>query len=248
MHNRSGELFDTFQYFVDAAAAKAKEAEARKDERIRTELGSNAYSVRFPAFELQREARWLRLSAVEHFYSWTEHIFIHIAILLGRATTGDDVATLARADRADKFKSAIGVTEPDSKRFFDDLLVLRRQVRNFVAHGSFGKDGEALSFHSGAGAVPMRLSEKGSKSRLTFGTGLDFNDKAALELIDRFIAHLWSGVRAPAKTYIQESSLPLILTYAANGRYHAAMQSEEDMSEFTEGLAHEFDRSANMDF
>jgi hypothetical protein len=91
----------------------------------------------------------------------------------------------------------------------------------------------------------MRLS---SKSRLTFGTGLDFNDVAALELIDRFIAHLWSGVRAPAKIYIQESSLPLILTYAANGRYHAAMQSEEDMSEFTEGLAHEFHRSANMDF
>jgi|SRR5690349_8664395 len=35
------------------------------------------------------------------------------------------------------------------------LLTLRRWVRNFVAHDSFGKDGQTFSFHSNAGAVPM---------------------------------------------------------------------------------------------
>jgi hypothetical protein len=92
------------------------------------------------------------------------------------------------------------------------------------------------------------LSEKGSKSHLEFGVGLDFNDEAALDLIERFITHLWSGARAPARIYIQESGLPLILTYASNGTYRKAMQSLPDMESFTDALAHEFDLSANMDF
>jgi len=248
VHNLSAELHARFQYFVDAAAAKDKEAEARKDESIKTPLGPNSYSLRFPALALSRESRWLRLSAVEHFYSWTEHVFIHIAILMGKVTTGNAVAKLANANWGDKYKTAFDIAEPTSKRLLDELLILRRQVRNFVAHGSFGKDGEAFSFHSGAGAVPMRFSEDRTKSQLIFGTGLDFNGEAALELIDRFIQHLWSGPRAPARIYIQDSALPLILSYASNGIYRAAMQSENDMAEFTDGLAEEFDRSANMDF
>ena len=236
VHNRSRELHDRFRYFVDAAAAKSTEAKARKDERVKTPIGGG-YTIHFPSHALLREAHWLRLSAVEHFYSWTEHIFIHIAILMGEVTTGDDVAVLAKAEWGEKYKAAIGLFDTASKQFYDDLLALRRQVRNFVAHGSFGKDGEALSFHSTAGAVPMLLSETGNKPHLKFGVGLDFNDEAALDLIERFIMHLWSGARAPAWIYIQESGLPLILTYANNGTYRKAMQSLPDMELFTNALA-----------
>jgi hypothetical protein len=247
VHNRSRELYSQFRFFADAAEAKSKEAETRKEEQVRTPMGGG-YTIRLPSLELMRDARWLRLAAVEHFYSWTEHIFIHLAILMGGAVTGDDVAVFAKAEWAEKYKAAIGLGEAVSKRYYDDLLALRRQVRNFVAHGSFGKDGEALSFHSTAGAVPMLLREKGSKSHLTFGIGLDFNDKAAMVLIERFVSHLWSGQRAPAKIYIQESGLPLILTYARDGTYGRALQSEEEMESFVEALGNEFDRSANMDF
>jgi hypothetical protein len=247
VHNRSIDLHNRFRYFVDAAAAKSAQADARKGEQVKTPLG-RGYSIHYPSIALSREARWLRLAAVEHFYSWTEHIFIHIAILMGKVTTGEGVARLAKAEWAEKYKAAIDLNDATSKRFYDDLLALRRQVRNFVAHGSFGKDGEALSFHSTAGAIPMLLRDKGNKSHLAFGFGLDFNDKAALELIERFIAHLWSGTRAPAKTYIQESQLPLILSYAQNGTYKRAMQSESAMSSFTEGLVAEFDRAVDMDY
>lgn len=247
VYNRSRELHDRFRYFVDAAAKKASEALARKDERITTPMGGG-FTIHLPSQALAREARWLRLSAVEQFYSWTEHIFIHIAILLGKATTGEQVGVLAKADWAEKYKAAIGLKDAASKHYYDDLVVLRRQVRNFVAHGSFGKDGEALSFHSTAGAVPMLLSEKGSKSQFAFGVGLDFNDEAAMELIERFVVHLWSGERAPAHTYVQDSGLPLILTYAKDGSYQHAMRSVADMTMFTDALADRFDRHANMDF
>lgn len=245
--NRSWELHDQFRYFAAAADAKSAEAEARKDEIVQTRVGSGM-TIHMPSDALLREARYLRLAALEHFFSWTEHIFIHIAVLRGKATTGTEVANLAGADWAHKYKSAFDLRDPTFKKFYDDLMVLRRHVRNFVAHGSFGKDREAFSFHSGAGAVPMLLGADGDRVTFAFGTGIDFDHEAAMALITRFIEHLWAGPRAPAKIYIQDSSLPLILTYSRNGYYARAMTSVEEMEQFTEMLADDHDRHANMDF
>jgi hypothetical protein len=77
--------------------------------------------------------------------------------LQGNCVTGEDVATFAVANWDVKFKAALDINDPETKLFYDQLIIIRRQLRNFVAHGSFGKQGEAFSFHSGAGAVPVRL-------------------------------------------------------------------------------------------
>jgi hypothetical protein len=64
---------------------------------------------------------------------------------------------LAIGDWKDKFKAAIDLRDQTAKGHYDTLLEIRRQIRNFVAHGAFGKDGQAFDFHSSAGAVPVRL-------------------------------------------------------------------------------------------
>ena len=248
VNNRSRELYDQYRYFADDAQKKITAAKLNEKERIVTLLPNGGETWQFPSLALKREAKWLRLAAVEQFFSWTEHIFIHFTILSGKIATGDKVAELASQQWADKYKAAIGLDDPVSKLFYDQLIILRRQVRNFVAHGSFGKDGEALHFHSSAGAVPMLLTDRGSKSQLSFGTGLDFDDEAAIALVEQFIGHLWAGPREPAKIYIQESSLPLILTYAQDGSYQKAMCSVENMIQFADHLGDLFDRHANMDF
>lgn len=69
-----------------------------------------------------------------------------------------------------------------------------------------------------------------------------------MKLIDEFIHHLWSGKREPAYHFIQESGLPLILTYAQNGTYKNAMHSVDSMKEFIEYQHYEQDRAANMDW
>jgi|GEM_PF-1352583 len=149
-------------FFADLYDARSSEAEARKKESIRTDTGPNSWTVHRPARELREEAGHYALSAIESFFSWTEHVFILIAILRGAYTTGEAVRDLARADWKTKFKAALDINVPADKAYFDKLLEVRRQVRNFVAHGSFGKDGEAFSFHSTAGAVPLRiLDQKG---------------------------------------------------------------------------------------
>ncbi|MBV8891627.1 hypothetical protein [Bradyrhizobium sp.] len=75
-----------------------------------------------------------------------------------------------------------------------------------------------------------------------------FDDKEALATIEKFIDYLWSGPREPAKIYIQESDLPLILPKASDGTYAAAMATVDDMNAFVERLMKEADAAANMDW
>ena len=125
---------------------------------------------------------------------------------------------------------------------------IRRQLRNFLAHGAFGKRGEAFDFHSGAGAAPLLLPHQADKPRFALTDELAFEDAAAINVILGFIDHLWSGRREPARLYIQESELPLILTMAKDGSYGRAMRSVEDMEKLVEQLSYEWDRSVNMDW
>lgn len=60
-----------------------------------------------------------------------------------------------------------------------------------MAHGAFGKNGEAFSFHSGAGAVPLLLPHQKGSSRFSFCSDLGFNEEEVIALIERFISFIW---------------------------------------------------------
>ncbi|QOG17536.1 hypothetical protein [Bradyrhizobium sp. SEMIA] len=245
--NNSASLFERFQFFKSEYTKKSEEADARKDEKIVTQ-GNGWTSVSRPSYRLRVEVSWLALATIESFFSWTEHVFIHIAALRGNVASGVEVAQLAKEDWSQKFKSALDLTDPESKRLYDQLIELRQALRNFVAHGAFGRDGEAFEFHSRAGAVPLMLPHRSSKRRVKMSERLVFDDAVALKTIDEFITHLWSGERAPAELYIQQSQLPVILPHVSDGVYAHAMRSSENMTALTDRLEYEFDRAANMDW
>ena len=175
-------------------------------------------------------------------------MLIHLAILTGRISTAAEVAAAADSDWSSKFKQTLDIVEPKTKQLFDRLLSLRRELRNYVAHGAFGKDGEAFSFHSGTGAVPVLLPRKAGSRKFRLGSGLGFNAKAAVELLKEFEEHLWSNNRGAAKIYIQDHDLPAILTMAADGTYARATASEQDMQDFVDYMIRAMDDSANMDW
>lgn len=245
--NHSGRLFERYVFFRDTYRSKAQEATARKDDFVQTPTKYGC-SITFPGRRLAVEADWLALAAIDSFFSWTEHIFIHLSILTGATVTAEAVAELAVKDWGEKYKKALDLTEPATKSHFDKLTNIRRQLRNFIAHGSFGKEGEAFHFHSNAGAVPVLLPHRASKESYRLGERLEFVETEAIDTLEAFIVHLWSGLRAPAKLYIQESYQPLILTMALDGTYRGAMQSEQEMSDFLDWLGDQSDRAANMDW
>ncbi|HHQ4541227.1 hypothetical protein [Aeromonas veronii] len=244
--NHSNRLFDRYFYFVEQYKALSKEAEDRKEERIK-ELHGSGYSISYPSFQIRRNAEWMALSAVDAFFSWTEHVFIHMAILSGKVITGEDVANLADNEWPVKFKFAIDIESEGTRPYYDQLVTVKRQLRNYMTHGAFGKNGEAFSFHSGAGAVPLLLPHQKGNGRFSFHGDLGFNEKEVIDLIENFITHLWSGEREPFRVYI-ESALPLILPMASDGQYASAMSSIEDMESLVEHLSWQFDQSANMDW
>ena len=248
--NRSSELFDRYVYFRDRFQSLHDEAVSRKDEhnvkKSALADGTVVTTSSSPAFALNREAAWNAQAAIDAFFTWTEHAFIHIAILQGHLRTGDEVAALAKAEWKEKFKAAIDVSQDEMKQHYDRLVNLRLQIRNFMAHGAFGKNGEAFRFHSGAGAVPVLLSRKPHHRYALVGAPA-FDEAAAIAEIEAFAEHLWSGMYSPAKAYVF-SHLPSILTHAADGTYKHAMQSDQEMAEFVDYLEYQVDRSANMDW
>jgi hypothetical protein len=92
------------------------------------------------------------------------------------------------------------------------------------------------------------LTDSDGKARYSIWFRPSFDEARAIQTAELFIAQLWEGKLAPAKAYIQDAGLPIILTYASNGAYEGAMSSVEDMEYFIEGLTHEMDNAANMDW
>ena len=245
--NKSDALYERFLFFLNLYRAKRTEAKRAQGTRVRTKE-TGRYRVGFPSVKLHKEAKWLNLATIDSFFSWTEHVFILLAVLQGRCVTGFDVEQLASGEWRDKFVAALDIHDAETKRYYDDLLVVRRQVRNVVAHGAFGKQREAFEFHSSAGAVPVRLPSDRGPGQYRFGHGIDFVDHEAVKLVTAFVEHMWSGALAPAQIYLDGGYLPAILTLAQSGEYSRAMQSEESMRALTEQLTHEFDRAADMDY
>lgn len=250
--NKSASLLDRFEFLRDGYHLKANEAETRKDERIvktgKSENGGDWQTISFPARRLRTEAKWLGLAAIEAFFSWTEHVLIHIGILRGRLTNAVAVTRAAEANWSTKFKLAFDLADERSKELYDELLIMRKELRNFAAHGSFGKQGEAFHFHSSAGAVPVLLPDPISSRKFALGEPSDFDLQHALQTIEEFIVHLWEGPRAPARIYVQEYELPLILTMAHDGTYGKAMTSIDEMTLIADYLARQMDKSADMDW
>lgn len=251
VRNKSITLFDRYQYFRECFNDAISEANTRKDEK-KTTIEQTKYgettTATFIGPSLYQRTGWLGIAAIDAFFSWSEHVLIHIAILESRISTGEELATLAEAEWQIKFKSALNLSDSETKKYFDQLVIIRRQIRNFLAHGAFGKQGEAFDFHSGAGAVPVRLNRKSEENPFSLSNGNAFDESSALATIDEFIDYLWSGVREPAKIYIQETTLPLILPMVKDGTYKKAMCSVKDMNSLVSYLLNQFDNAANMDW
>jgi hypothetical protein len=232
LKNNSFHLFERYKYF-------RKLYQSKIDQEVDKETWS---------YNINKERFWIAISVIESFFSWTEHIFIHLALLAGKIKSAQEAADLAAANWSSKFKAAININEAKNKRLYDDLKQVREQLRNHVAHGSFGKDGEAFDFHSATGAVPVMLPHRAKNKKFILGHGLEFNTKQAIKIIDDFNGHIWTGVNAPAKIYIQGSILPIIMPLIETGVYAEAMLSIEEMASFVEYLENAFDDAANMDW
>jgi hypothetical protein len=233
--NNSSSLFSRYLYFVKLYNEKVK---------------INSKLKVFEGYQSRQEEAWLALSAIDSFFSWTEQIFIHIGILSSYLKIGTDVINFADLDWKSKYKQIILLKTKDEKICYDKLSNIKDQLRNFYAHGAFGKTGETFEFHSSTGAIPLNItcSINNNKEYSLHGPE-GFRESDALKLIEHFINDvLWVNGRKPAKMYLMESGLPTILTHANDGVYEKAMSGVDEMKDFLLYLSYTFDNAANMDW
>lgn len=254
VRNRSNAMYERYRFLLDLYSAKVKEARDNQGKWHGRYHADGSMSLRSLDQKLFREAEWLAVSAIDGFFSWTEHAFVLLAVLAGRCVDAECVEELAKAQWIDKYKTALGLEDPKLKRYYDKLLPIRYEIRNFVAHGAFGKKSQAFMFHSKAGAVPVQLPHRAGEYSHRFmpfweteGMSAAEADQLAFKHIEGFIDCVRTGPLAPAWLFL-DAGLDLVLELAKDGTYKQAMKSQEDMELFVDEWIHWEDRLANMEF
>ena len=249
--NNNQKLYQRFEYLLELY--KEEQAKYIKNKNnVKTEHNTSEFGIITSyeniGYKFYQNANWLAISCIEAFFSWTEHLFIHLAVVAENLADGQAILNLIDAEWKIKFKAAISDTSKEAGKFYNELLIVRQQLRNFVAHGAFGKNGNAFSFHSATGAVPVLMSHNRQKNRFSLNGSLSFKEEDVITLIEEFVKFLWTGSLAPAMYYTQECALPTILTDSVNGKYAAVTLDMNIMKEYAYYLMGEIDNSANMDW
>lgn len=248
VNNYNSDLFERFDYLRSLYNEQHKKYIKNKGRTKKEELPNGVKRITSLDFEYYKNSNHLAISTIESFFSWTEHLFIHIAIIAQNLADGEEIVKLIEAEWKTKFIRAIPLTNKEENKFYNELLVVRQQMRNFVAHGAFGKNGNAFKFHSKTGAVPVLMRHDRNKNKFNFQGNLNFNNEEVIKLIDDFIQYLWNSSYKTTMFYTQEQNLPTILTFARNGVYKDAIENMESMELFSDRLITQLDNSANMDW
>lgn len=248
VNNFNFDLLERFNYLKDSYKNQYSKYEKNKGKTKTENLTNGGKIVSRLDYKFLKNSNHLAISTIEAFFSWTEHLFIHISIITQNISDGEKISKLIEAEWKTKFTTAIPLSNKEENKFYNELLLVRQQMRNFVAHGAFGKNGSAFQFHSKTGAVPVLMRHDKIKNKFDFQGNLNFNNEEVIKLIENFIDYLCNSKYKTVMLYTQEYHLPTIVTLAKNGVYKEAIQSMENMEKFVERLSNQLDNSANMDW
>lgn len=185
--NLSLRLYSRYLFLLEEYEKKTRENALHKSATKQIRDIENYLNIYSESQKLKKETEWLALSVIDAFYSFTEHVFIHAAIIKGSLLTGEDVERLAQAEWVTKFKACLDVQDKLVRPHYDKLALIKKQIRNYMAHGAFGKKGEAFQIHSEIGAVPLLMTNQNGSSRFSIQPNTEFVEKEAIKAIDSFI-------------------------------------------------------------
>lgn len=197
--------------------------------------------------EFSSEGSWLAISAVEAFFSWTEHAFVLMAVLQSKIENGEDFVRISKEEWKKKFQACISLNNKEADSHFNRLLRIKDDVRNYMAHGSFGREGETFHFHSMVGAVPVSIS-KIKNQKLSMVKKLYVSPQEILKELDDFIDFFHQDERKRALKYIKNTDYPISLGYVVDGTFKRALESDEDMEDLIKEVDAILFQSWNMDW
>ena len=246
-------LYDRYRFFCQLFQGKWNEFEKINSNNGADDAGDPIKSIvaYFSSAGPREEAAWLGQAAIDSFFSWTEHVFVHLAILLGKqkVNSGDKCNKFITNGRwGEKYKAVLDFERDIQAREYYDSLTEIRELRNFATHGHFGKGRETFWTPTSIGCVPYNVYLAKAKSPWRHNPSVGFTEHNSLQTIEKFIDYLWSDARQPARIILQESCHPTFLKFMRSGEYAKAMESEEGMESLVRCIDNKLDIDENMDF
>lgn len=240
--NNSRQLFERFDSFLQMYNEKMKMFKNEK-EVFHKETGSWLL--------YDKNAQWLAIAAIEAFFSWTEHVFVLLAVFFNKVKNGKELVWLAKNSTwAEKYKKVFDLNNKKDKDFYDKLTNLRDEIRNYMAHGTFSKDARSIMFHTKMGAIPLNFKNE-SKTNISFNLEymiLNLIKEEQIMLLSHFVDFLWSDERELAKKYIQETSLSLNLQKALKCEYQKLILDTNKYEEYIDKEIYKKNALLNFDF
>lgn len=143
---------------------------------------------------------------IDAFFSRLEHFLVLALAFAGFTPRKDNIKQFIGSDWGDKFRRIFPLSAPDSKVLYDRLHSVKESFRNPLTHGGFEKGGTSFSFvHSGAGRLPVVLSEISKSPQFSFLIGTHATFETATTLFDEM------------DSWLRDIAAPKAWTYAISG-------------------------------
>jgi hypothetical protein len=195
-----------------------------------------------------RKGFYNTVAMVDSFFSKTEHLFIMVLPFIDFDREKDNLLELIGSRWQDKYKRIFQIeTDTTAKRFYDQLVNLKDNLRNTFVHGGFEKAGASLYFHfPNVGAIPTTLTKVKDSPHFNFFPVEENKFKDICTLFDQFEDWLKSGKLAQGIKYLQ-SGLGVPFDDGSISKFREAIGSDE-FDNLIERWSYLDDQHTNMDY
>ena len=203
--------------------------------------------TRFDAGRPEREGGALATAAVDAFFSRSEFFFVVASAMREAPMVDGGLQAILMAGWQDRARLLLDLRDPATKGLYDELVAIREEWRNPLAHGGLHVGGASLYFHvPGVAALPFRLRRTpgGVKARFRLN---EESFESILRVFDRFDDALSVGPLRFAKKWA-ESGLDVAFDEKSLSEYRGAMESDAVFGEYIEYMSGMADMHANMDY
>jgi hypothetical protein len=157
--NQFSQLEGRYRYFRDLAIDRFA-SDPPPERVIATDSDGNPTGWESDPLRPQREGFYCAAAMLDAFFSRLEHFLILAWPFTSFRAGEDNLLAFIGAAWGTKYKTIFDfAATPSAHRIFDELLEVKDNYRNRLAHGGMDREGGSLYVHfEGLGAIPARLS------------------------------------------------------------------------------------------
>jgi len=238
-----------FFYKKTKKAFKNKFIERYNLKNIRDKSIDEIYAYLDEYYTFVEKKEYYLCATLDAFYSWLEFLLIAIYPFTN-IEQKIELQLFISMSWKEKFKKIFDFDDKRIKLIYEDLIELKEQFRNPMAHGHYLKNKSLIHVHMpGLGAIPFHLTQNGKELEYSFKEINEENFDKISECLNKFENYIEnSNDTTKLISKYLKNNLDLYFNYESRKEYRLACNSKEDMDYFIELTQKRVDDAMNMDW